>query len=144
MGDISRTRVSFRIGADHFKVTGALPDVTAVTNALRIEPTHAHSAGERHGSDVWKNGLWDLASPLPEGTILEAHLRWLLERLLPARERIHSVLDSDQRLSADFFCGLWLREVNEGLELTAQTLSDIGSLRASLGLDIYGDGKDGS
>jgi Domain of unknown function (DUF4279) len=144
MGDISRTQVNFRIGADVFQFVGALPDVTAVTIALGIEPTRAFSAGERYRprSPVPKNGMWSLESPLPEDTILETHLRWLLGRLLPARERILTVLDSDPRLSADFFCGLWLNEVNEGLELTAATLSDIGSLHASLGLDIYGDGDD--
>lgn len=142
MGDISRTQVSFRIGADVFRFVGAIADATMLTKALGIEPTRAFSAGERMGprSPLAKNGIWSLDSPLPESTTLETHLRWLLERLLPAREKILEVLDADSRLSADFFCGLWLNEVNEGLELTATTLSDIGSLRASLGLDIYGDG----
>ena len=143
MGAISRTKGSFRIGADVFKYAGALPDVTVVTNALRIEPTRAHSAGERRpATGVYKSGMWTLDSPLAESAELETHLRWLLDRLLPAREQIHNVLDSDPRLKADFFCGLWLREVNEGLELTPETLTDIGSLRATLSLDVYSDGED--
>ena len=42
------------------------------------------------------------------------------------------------RFKADIFCGLFMDEGNEGLELRPETLEMIGSRGLSLGFDIYG------
>jgi hypothetical protein len=44
------------------------------------------------------------------------------------------------RFSADLFCGLFMREGNEGLSLSPETMQALGSRRLLLGLDIYGAG----
>jgi hypothetical protein len=146
MAHISRTRATFRIGADPFEHAGVLPDASLVTRTIGIQPSRSHNPGDRQGPKAapFKNGQWSLRSPLAEDSALELHLTWLLERLLPVREKILEVLDGDTRLSAYFFCGLWLTEFNEGLELTPATLDAIGSLRATLGLDIYQSDEDDS
>jgi hypothetical protein len=145
MPKLSRSDASFKIGVDLFtNPPGVMPDASFVTRSLGIQPTHAHDAGapQEHSSrgGLWKHGQWRLESPLPEESDLEAHLAWLLQRLLPVRDRVLEVLESDHRLQANFFCGLWLENSNEGLGLTPQTLQGIGSLRAELILDIYYEG----
>ncbi len=109
---------------------------------LGIEPSHVHDPGEKHGarSAPFKHGQWALHSPLPESVELEGHLRWLLDLLLPVRMQILDIVKSDARLKVDFFCGLYLREWNEGLMLTPRTLADMASLNAELALDMYYEG----
>ena len=144
VGLVSRSRASFRIGADlFFNPPGVMPDASAVTRSLGIEPTRTHNAGEAHGPrlPVWKHGQWALDSPLPEDSELEAHLKWLLDRLLPIRDRLATLIQSDPRLKVDFFCGLWLQDSNEELELSPDTLQGIAALGAPLRLDIYYRGR---
>ncbi len=65
MGDIARTQVSFRIGADAFDRVGVLPDATIVTKALGVEPSRSRNAGVPSGPSrvAYKNGQWALESP---------------------------------------------------------------------------------
>jgi len=122
---------------------GALPNARGVSSRLGIEPSLVHDPGERHrlaNAAPYKHGQWSLHSPLSEELELEDHLRWLLDRLLPVRERILEVVDSDPRLRADFFCVLDLKEEMEGLELSPRTLEGMGLLRAKLSLDLYWEG----
>ena len=42
------------------------------------------------------------------------------------------------RFRADIFCGLFLNEMNEGLDLQPSTLLAMGVRNLALGLDIYG------
>jgi hypothetical protein len=103
-----------------------------------------HEAGERRSARAapYKHGHWGLRSPLAESEDLDTHLRWLLERLLPVRERIFEIIRTDERLRADFFCGLYMKEENEGLVLSPRTLEGIAALNAELGFDIYWEGSD--
>ena len=39
---------------------------------------------------------------------------------------------------ADIFCGLFLESMNEGLEISPQTLLAVGQRNLTLGFDIYG------
>jgi uncharacterized protein DUF4279 len=41
------------------------------------------------------------------------------------------------KFEADIFCGLFMEESNEGLELRPETLAMIGSRGLSLGFDMY-------
>jgi hypothetical protein len=115
-------------------------DASVVTKLLGIQPTHSHNAGERHGPDrkgTWTNGLWCLESQLPEDQELELHIKSLLEKLLPVSDRVRAYLESDPRLGSDFFVGLYIKEINEMLTLTPETLRGMSELRAKLALDIY-------
>jgi Domain of unknown function (DUF4279) len=150
MAKISRSRASFRIGAElSVNPAGVMPDATVVTMALGIQPSNAHDAGTpkhgRPGSPLWKHGLWSLASSLPEESDLDVHLQWLLDRLLPARGRILQLLEADNRLRADFFCGLWLVEQHQAdLSISPEILGGVGALRAELNLDIYSEAVSGA
>jgi hypothetical protein len=145
VANVSRARASFRIGADLFtNPPGALPNAKAVTARLGLEPSHVHEAGE-HRSDraaPYKHGHWSLRSPLAQSEVLETHLRWLLERLLPVREQVLEIISTDERLRADFFCVLFMKEVNEGFILSPITLEGIAALNAEIGFDIYWEGDE--
>ncbi len=42
-----------------------------------------------------------------------------------------------QRYHVDLFCGLFLRESNEGLTLSSQSLAALGERGIEMGMDIY-------
>lgn len=83
-----------------------------------------------------------MESPLAESEVLEVHLRWLLDRLLPVREGVLEIVQTDRRIGADFFCALYLKQGNEGLVLSPRTLEEMSALNAELDLDIYWIGSD--
>jgi hypothetical protein len=87
----------------------------------------------------WKHGQWSLESPLDTAADIEDHIEWLLERLLPVRERVAEVLAWDERIKADFFCGVYLNSHNEEISLKPATLAAISSLHAELNFDIHGE-----
>jgi hypothetical protein len=87
----------------------------------------------------WKHGQWRLESPLDTAADVEDHIQWLLERLVPVRERVVEILAWDERLKADFFCDVHLNSSNEEISLKPATLAAISSLQAELNLDIYSE-----
>jgi hypothetical protein len=139
VSDIYRTVASFRIGANPFEFRGVMTDANAITKLLGIEPTHSHNAGEPHGRSGrrWTNGLWSLESQLQEDQELDLHVKSLLMKLLPVSDRVRAYLDSDPRLGAEFFVGLYIKESNEMLTLAPETVRGMSELRADLTLDIY-------
>jgi Domain of unknown function (DUF4279) len=83
--------------------------------------------------------LWSIGSSpgVPdEGTHLEDHVTWLLDRLEPRRDQLRR-LCAEQALKADFYCGYFLNQSNGGAQLASGTLERIVALGASFGIDIY-------
>ncbi len=137
MPPVSRVRASFRL-------SGETLDPSLVTRQLGIFPTHAHAKGDPHMSrgqriTDWSMGAWVLQSSVEKGESLEDHLVALLDLLAPEAVRSLTLLGYD----ADFFCGLFLEHLNEGLVLTPETLGRIAALGAKLSLDIYEGSQNG-
>jgi len=146
-GPMGRSRASFLVGGRYESSPGALPDARAVSEALGLEPTHAHNAGERPRSKrsnlaPYRHGMWILESALAPSSEPESHVRWLLDRVLPSRSKLLGILDSDSRLEATIHTGLDLTEWNQQFTLSPATLEDLGSLHCALWLDIYWDGNE--
>ena len=86
-------------------------------------------------------GVWwiDSARGLPRtGNHLEDHIRWLLDLLEPVGDVLRR-LSAEQGLSADIGCGYFTSRWNSGFGFSAETLSRVARLGASLGLDFYAD-----
>ncbi|MBN8841494.1 MAG: DUF4279 domain-containing protein [Sphingomonadales bacterium] len=48
--------------------------------------------------------------------------------------------DLTTRFKADVFCGVFMKESNEGLSLSAKSMLDLGARQLSLGFDVYDPG----
>ena len=132
-----RVEVSFRIFGEDL-------DPNAVTEVLGMTPDSAIKRGEEHdlkaGSKVIhsrpaRQGGWIIKSKLPPDVHVEEHLRVMLALLEPKAAAIQDLRGAGN--SADFFCGLFLQDYNDGVELPPEMLADIAALGATLGLDIY-------
>ncbi|HVR89453.1 MAG TPA: DUF4279 domain-containing protein [Candidatus Limnocylindria bacterium] len=76
-----------------------------------------------------------LRSGLPKSAQLDEHLEELLSQLEPVGVILAQICAEGAR--ADFFCGLFLRDTNEGVHLSPELVHRIAALGASLDFDIY-------
>ncbi|GJE40986.1 DUF4279 domain-containing protein [Methylobacterium soli] len=120
------------------RIFGDPLDPDEITQRLGIEPTGWARKGDTRrtasGRDVvaW-SGSWRLDAGIPGD--LNTQIGALLTRL-PSDPSLWRELS--HRYQCDVFCGLFLREGNEGTELQPQILSMLGERGLPLGLDIYG------
>jgi len=82
--------------------------------------------------------MWRLSAMDREPEDLDAQIGDLLSKLTDDLTVWTSIAE---RYRVDLFCGLFMREGNEGLSITPESLAALGLRRIELGLDIY-DGHD--
>ena len=110
-----------------------------VTALLGVEPTGAHSKGEKFTirDRVYekKIGLWRLSATKTEPGNLDTQVAELLAKttddLLVWREL-------GQRFEIDLFCGWFMGGNNEGIEISVDTMAKLAARGILLSLDIYG------
>ena len=137
MAQIQRSLATLRIVGDNL-------DPTEITRLLGCAPDAAQTRGEeiaaRSGGSVRiaRKGMWRLSATDREPEDLDAQIRELLSKLTDDLTVWASIAE---RHRVDLFCGLFMREGNEGLSITPESLAALGLRRIELGLDIY-DGRD--
>lgn len=134
MPELARTTVSLRLFGDAL-------DPAEITRLLGVEPTGCARMGDTRRTAsgravVARCGSWRLDAGVPGN--LSTQIGALLAAL-PSDPSIWRELT--QRYRCDVFCGLFMREGNEGTELQPHVLSMLGDRGLRLDLDIY-DGSD--
>src|SRR5688572_17481667 len=133
MSKLHNTAATLRFSGDDL-------DPQEITSLLGCNPT----VGVRKGG-VWhttsgvakiaRSGSWRLKVKDQSPGDLNAQIAELLAALSPD---LGVWKDFSRRFQADVFCGLFLRESNEGISLTPDTLTALGSRGLELDMDIYG------
>ena len=135
MAVISRTSIALRLRGDELRpgeisaALGCQPDLSAPKDgACR---SHPNQASER----ISKTGMWHkrVARRSPgdlDGQIVELFASMTGD--LAVWQRLTT------RFHADVFCGLFLDEANQGIELRPETLIALGARGLKLSLDVYG------
>lgn len=130
MPELARITVCLRIRGDILE-----PD--EITRLLGVEPTGCARKGDTHHTAsgrevVARSGSWRLHA---DGAgDLNTQIGALLGRL-PGDPSIWRELS--RRYRCDVFCGVFMREGNEGTMLQSRVLSLLGDRGLQLGLDIY-------
>jgi len=133
MAHLSRTVASLRIGGDDL-------DPDEVSALLCCQPTAGYRKGQvvrgpSSGRDfLKKTGSWMLDAEDQAPGDLDEQVRSILDRL-PADLSIWRTLSS--RYKIDLFCGWFMEETNEGIEVSAKTLMRLGERAILLGVCIY-------
>jgi hypothetical protein len=111
-------------------------DVAKVTASLRCEPTYAISKGQirhrPHGSGPAPIGHWDLEAPKPLG--FGAKIQYILDAT-PKATSIWRRLAKGHDIQLR--CVIFLRSWNEGFELPAQMVADIGARGWKIDCGLY-------
>jgi hypothetical protein len=132
MAELQRSIAALRISGDALNPSD-------ITRLLGCEPTLSRCKGDQISSAIRphtaKTGQWHLAMPEQLPGDLDSQLRALLDKLTADLSVWHEI---SSRFDVDIFCGLFMEQGNEGLELSADTLKALGDRKILLGLDIYG------
>ena len=88
---------------------------------------------------IVKSGLWRLNASRREPENLDGQVQEILARLT---DNLTVWTDISRRFEIDLFCGLFMKETNEGLTISADVLAALGQRGIEIGLDIYGPGDD--
>ena len=133
MAAIARTLASLRIIGDDL-------DPNEITKMLGAAPTQAARMGERRAGKsgreiVARTGSWRLEAAEREPGDLDAQLREIFAQVT-SDLAVWSELRRHFR--CDLFCGLFLDDGNESLDLEPETLGLIAARGLRLCLDIYG------
>jgi len=134
MAGISRTRASLRIFGDDL-------DPDEISAQLGASPTSSAKKGQdrvnRDGvkRGIHRTGRWLLEAVPRQPEDLDSQIAELLS---PLTADIAVWRRLVAQFKVDIFCGLFMEESDEGLDLRPETLEMIGSRGLSLGLCIYG------
>jgi hypothetical protein len=101
----------------------------ATFTGIKGEPKHPNSS--RY---VNRTSIWILKCPLKDLLPMEDHLNWLLDRLEPKLDVIHSLAEE---FSVDFFCGYSSGNGQGGFALDSAMLVRLAKLGVRLELDLY-------
>ncbi len=137
-GERLRSKASLRIMGD-----ALIP--AAITRLLGCEPTAAHVKGEtrigkRTGREYrYHSGQWRLQATERDPENLDAQIAEIFSQVT-ADPAVWAELAKEFHI--DLYCGLFMVNGNEGVTLSAQSLSILGSRGVELSLDIYEGGDD--
>jgi Domain of unknown function (DUF4279) len=122
------------------RVSGDALQPEKITQALGHEPSSAQTKGEtligkKTGvSRVARFGMWRLEATEQEPADLDAQVAEILSKLTQDLDVWRSITSA---YTTDLFCGLFMDQTNEGLDLSSASLAALGSRGIELGLDIY-------
>lgn len=135
MAALAETIVCLRIFGDDL-------DPDEITNLLGCSPTASARKGDvRAKRFKERTGRWQLAADVRVPGDLEGQIKEIFAKLVCDSDVWENVTN---RYECDVFCGLFMNEGNEGLELDPSTLLMLGSRGLQLGFDIYGPIAKGS
>ncbi|WEJ98542.1 MAG: DUF4279 domain-containing protein [Candidatus Sphingomonas phytovorans] len=92
---------------------------------------------ESGAEKVARTGSWRLKTNDRQLGDFDSHIAQILGGL---SDDLAVWEDLTTRFKADVFCGLFMKESNEGLSLSAKSMLDLGARRLSLEFDIYDPG----
>lgn len=126
MVEVARTKASLGFFGDAL-------DPAELTRLLGAEPTHAYRKGD-NARAPGRVGSWRLEAQAREPGDLDAQIRELLDGLTTD---LSVWRELSTRFRSRVFCGLFMRESNEGLEIDPATLAELGARGLLLSMDIY-------
>ena len=133
MAELHETRLTLRFFGDDL-------DPDEVTARLGLPPSVGVRKGgiwrTRNGTEkVARTGSWRLEAEDRTPGDLDGQISELLGAL---NDNLSVWQELTARFEADIFCGLFMREGNEGISLHPDTMMKLGKRNLSLDFDLYG------
>ena len=131
MAALHESAVTLRIGGDALK-----PE--AVSKLLSCQPSIAFAKGDIKPSKlrpiVRKSGMWALKAKMRQPANLDAQISEIFGRLLTDLA-VWATLSEE--FDIDIFCGFWMRETDEGMTISAETMKILSDRGIRLGFSVY-------
>ena len=104
-----------------FTIAGVGLDIDGISEALGTNPTHSHRVGEPDMlGNPYQHDMWLLNSDLNEAEPLDAHLKWLQQKLRPHFDFIRSLKANSEIY---VYCGYNCDGDQCGFSLTPEALA---------------------
>jgi len=134
MAALHESAVTLRIGGDALE-----PD--EVSRSLGCQPSFAFAKGDIKLSKrrpivriVRKSGMWALNATKHQPADLDAQIAEIFSRL-PADLAVWAKLGKE--FDMDIFCGFWMRETDEGMTVSVETMKVLSDRGIRLGFCVY-------
>ena len=137
MSTISKTKVSLRFQGDLLQPEDLSRDLGCAPNlaAAKGHPWHTPQGTAR----IARTGMWHKRVEACSSGDIDGQVSELLS-LMTSDLAVWKRLTTD--FQADVFCGLFLDEMNQGIELGRTTLQTLAARGLLIGLDVYGAGEE--
>jgi hypothetical protein len=133
MPTIQQEQRRFSAGAS-FRIAGTDMDFESITREMGQEPTHFHRQGELGElKEPYPTDVWLLSSPLGPAESLDAHLSWLASVLLPRKEYISKLRETNK---LDIYCFKACYTEQASLLISSQTLRIFTELNFAFGVSL--------
>lgn len=135
MAHIETSLASLRIFGDEV-------DPAAITRLMGVQPCRSSRKGDEVIGKVTgvkrieRTGSWTLKAEPRTPENLNGQIAELLDRL---PNDLLMWKDLSQRFRVDLFCGIFMKESNEGMMISPQSLVLLGERFVTLSLDVYAD-----
>jgi len=111
-----------------------------ITNLLGASPTKSYAKGDDLSTSnvrtrIAKNGTWQLHANATEPEDFNLQVAELFHGLT---DDLKIWSDLACRFKVDIFCGWFMQEGNEGVDISPSTLLMLGERSIALAIDIYG------
>jgi hypothetical protein len=111
-----------------------------VSKLLKCEPTYSHLKGHTDvlasGTvRVRKTGLWKVTTADAIPGDLDGQVAELLGKMT---DDLSAWKELNSRYDVDLFCGWFMIETNEGIEISPTTMSKLAERGIKVDLDLYG------
>jgi hypothetical protein len=121
------------------RVTGDDLDPAEITTTLGCAPSKAQRKGETFTGATGKTrtakfGMWLIEAEDREPEDLNGQVKVLLARLTSSVDAWRSI---NARYTIDLYCGLFMRQTNEGLTLSVATLQALSDRGIEVSLELY-------
>mmetsp|Transcript_29352 Transcript_29352/g.57150 ORF Transcript_29352/g.57150 Transcript_29352/m.57150 type:complete len:139 (-) Transcript_29352:512-928(-) len=120
-------------------------DPDELTRLLGCQPTKSERKGEERVGKVTgrkriaRSGGWRLKAERREPGDFDAQISEILDQLT---DDMSIWQDLTSRFRADVFCGLFMKEGNEGISLSNETLQRLAERGLTIDFDIYDSSDD--
>lgn len=111
-----------------------------ITNLLKKAPSRSQKKGKKIDYPVRKDvripkfGNWVLQTERVSPGDLDSQIKQLLHG---ATEDLQIWQSLSSKYDAHIFCGLWLKEGNEGIAISSETMRDLADRGLDIDFDIY-------
>jgi hypothetical protein len=123
----------FRAGAS-LRIQGSGLDLDVITRELGQNPTYTHKQGEPDARNhIYPHDMQSLGSPLSKGQLLNAHLEWLAEVLLPRKQYIIQLCE---HYKVDIYCYKTCYTEQASLVISSKTIRIFTELNLDLQVSL--------
>lgn len=133
--EFTNENVRFWFGAT-LRIMDVPESHSLITEAMGA-PTHAHIVGEANPDrpgEVWKNSIWFVDSPCPEGQDIGVHLDWVMAYARPHREFLTELIRGGARV--DVFLSYCCNEDHRGFRLDPHHMAFFSSLQMPFEISV--------